>query len=285
VEKMLLKTIKIFIPQKIKAAFYSSMGYKAKFGHFPNLLTPSTFSEKIQKSKVFVRDARMPIRQDKVLVKEIVAKKLGAEYVIPTLWHGAQLPPREQRNWPMPFVIKANHGCGWNIFVRNEAECNWDEIEKKCTDWMSQAYGRTYGEWLYGEIKPQLLVEPFMSEVSNLPTDYKLWVFSGKVELIQVIVGRGTAHIGQAFYDKNWVKQPYSGTAIPRTEEDALPPASLAKMMAAAEALAEDFAFVRMDFYEVNQQPLFGEMTFYPASGFSPFDPIEYEKQVGALWR
>lgn len=279
------KIIKGLIPEKVKAAYYSCLGYKVHFRQFPNILLPTTFSEKIQRSKVFNRDARMPIRQDKVLVKALVAEMLGADYVIPTLWHGAHLPPKDQRNWPIPFVIKANHGCGWNIFVRTEADCNWDEIEEKCTSWMSQVYGRTYGEWLYGEIRPQLLVEPFMSEVSNLPTDYKLWVFNGTVELIQVITGRDTANIGQAFYNKNWVKQPFNGTAIPLTEEVMLPPVSLAKMMVAAETLAEDFAFVRVDFYELNQQLLFGEITFYPASGFSPFNPIEYEKQVGALWQ
>ncbi len=281
---MLFRMIKKIIPDTVKAAYYSSFGYKKKFGHFPNIFNPSTFSEKIQKSKVFDRDARTPIRQDKVLVKDIITQKLGAEYVIPTLWHGTELPPRQERNWPMPFVIKANHGCGWNIFVRNEAECNWYEIEKKCANWMSQIYGRTYGEWLYSQIKPQLLVESYISEVASLPLDYKLWVFSGKVKLIQVIAGRGTSDIRQFFYDENWVRQPFTGCAIPDAPENILPPESLSKMMAAAVTLAEDFAFVRVDFYEVNKQPLFGEMTFYPASGFSPFNPIIYEKHVGAFW-
>jgi TupA-like ATPgrasp len=282
---MLSKIIKRITPKIVKAAYYSSLGYKEKFGHFPNLINPSTFSEKIQKSKVFDRDARMPIRQDKVLVKDIVIQKLGAEYVIPTLWHGTELPPRSQRNWPMPYVIKANHGCGWNIFVRSEIECNWDEIEKKCENWMTQVYGRTYGEWLYGQIKPQLLVEPFISTVAALPVDYKFWVFSGKVALIQVISNRGTSAIAQAFYDKNWVRQPFTGTAIKGDASDLPPPNSMLKMVAAAEKLAEDFSFVRVDFYEVGNQPLFGEMTFYPASGFSPFEPIAYEKQVGAFWQ
>lgn len=281
---MITKLLKKMIPQQIKAAYYSSYGFKQHFGYYPNLFYPSTFSEKIQKSKVFNRDNRIPIRQDKVLVKDIVTQKLGAAYVIPTLWHGTQLPPRHQRNWPMPFVIKANHGCGWNIFVRNQAECDWDDIEKKCASWMSQVYGRTFGEWLYSQIKPQLLVEPYISAVASLPLDYKLWVFSGKVKLIQVIAGRGSSHIRQFFYDENWARQPFTGVAIADAPENILPPASLNQMLAAAVTLAEDFAFVRVDFYEVNQQPLFGEITFYPASGFSPFNPIIYEKHVGAFW-
>lgn len=281
---MLAKIIKGFIPETVKAAYYSILGYKAHFGHYPNIVVPATFSEKIQKSKIFNRDPRIPIRQDKVLVKSHVTEKLGAEYVIPTLWHGTELPPKNQRNWPIPYVVKANHGCGWNIFVRSENECNWDEIEKKCADWMTQVYGRTFGEWLYGQIKPQLLVEPYISAVAVLPVDYKLWVFSGKVALIQVVSDRGTSEIAQAFYDINWVRQPFTGKAINGVSSYAPPPNSMAKMVEAAETLAEDFSFVRVDFYEVNNQPIFGEMTFYPASGFSPFEPIIYDKHVGAFW-
>ena len=57
---------------------------------------------------------------DKVLIKDFVSQKLGNEYVIPTLWHGTKLPPRDSRTWPKPYVIKANHGSTWNIFVRSD---------------------------------------------------------------------------------------------------------------------------------------------------------------------
>ena len=280
----MLNVIKKVIPKPIKLVINSCRGYKVHFGHYPNLINPATFSEKLQKYKLFVRDERIPLFQDKVLVKHYVQEKLGAQYLIPTIWHGARLPPREQRNWAFPFVIKANHGCGWNIFVRSADECNWDEIEKKCESWMNTIYGQQYGEWSYAKISPQLLVEPFISAVADLPADYKLWVFNGKVQLIQVISGRATASICQAFYDLNWIRQPFTGCAIADAKEDFPCPNEIHKMIQAAEMLADDFAFVRVDFYEVNKQLLFGEMTFFPASGFSPFSPIKYEKVVGAMW-
>jgi hypothetical protein len=56
-------------------------------------------------------------------------------------------------------------------------------------------------------------------------------------------------------------------------------------MIAAAEILAEDLPFVRVDFYELHDQPKFGEMTFYPASGFDYFDPPEWDVKIGAFWR
>jgi hypothetical protein len=44
-------------------------------------------------------------------------------------------------------------------------------------------------------------------------------------------------------------------------------------------------AFVRVDFYEIKASPLFGEMTYYPGSGCERFDPPEFDRNVGRLWR
>lgn len=55
-------------------------------------------------------------------------------------------------------------------------------------------------------------------------------------------------------------------------------------MIEGAEALAHDLDFVRIDFYEIDGRPRFGEMTFYPGSGLDPFDPAELDIIMGALW-
>ena len=270
---MNLKTlIGNLVPEKIKIAFHCSRRYKKAFGHYPNLIFPTTYNEKIQKRKVFDRDPRLPLMSDKVLIKDFVSQKLGNEYVIPTLWHGTKLPPRDSRTWPKPYVIKANHGSTWNIFVRSDDECNWDDIEQRCDKWMSEVWGRGLGEWLYTQIKPQILIEPFIGEADKLPRDYKLWIFNGKAEIIEVMSDRGIA-VKEAFYDRNWNRLPFSKVKQTIDPREIPPPETLAEMIAGAESLAEDIPFVRADFYEVNGKPLFGEMTFYPSSGIDPRSP------------
>ena len=67
-------------------------------------------------------------------------------------------------------------------------------------------------------------------------------------------------------------------------EPESAPPASLHRMLEAAERIAAEFDFARVDFYEVDGQPRFGEVTFYPGSGLDPFDPPQLDLAMGALW-
>ena len=56
---------------------------------------------------------------------------------------------------------------------------------------------------------------------------------------------------------------------------------SLSQMIKAAEVLAKDLPFARIDFYEVEGKPFFGEITLYPGSGLKPFDPNDWDYIMG----
>ena len=130
--------------------------FKSQLGHFPNVLFPKTFSEKIESRKLFDRDPRLPRRADKILIKDFVRQKLGPEWTTPTIWHGKSLPPENERNWSIPFVLKANHGSAMNVFVRSQDELEWPKIEQFCRKWLSEIYGEWAAEWLYSQIDPML---------------------------------------------------------------------------------------------------------------------------------
>ncbi len=53
-------------------------------------------------------------------------------------------------------------------------------------------------------------------------------------------------------------------------------------MKGLARKLSKDIPFVRVDFYENNGKVYFGELTFYPASGFSKFEPDEWDYKLGS---
>jgi hypothetical protein len=288
-DKGAISVIKSGLRHKIDQAFEFLPPRASIYRHFyryhrrfPRLDAPLTFNEKIARRKLYDRDPLIPRLADKIMVKEYVAEVLGTEWLIPSLWSGANLPPRCERNWPIPYVIKANHGSAWNIFVLSPEDRDWERIEDTVEEWLRETYGQSAGEWLYSEIKPALLVEPFMGKGEVAPPDYKFWVFAGRTAFVQVDLGRLQTH-RQFFYDTNWNRQSFT-YLCPYDPEEIEPPKSLDRMIQAANLLGSRFPFVRIDFYEFDGRPMFGEFTFYPNSGQTEFKPESVELEMGRLW-
>ena len=58
-------------------------------------------------------------------------------------------------------------------------------------------------------------------------------------------------------------------------------PLQYEKMVELAEKLSQEIPFVRVDFYEVDGKIYFGELTFYPGSGFEEFTPEKWDYKLG----
>lgn len=272
------------LPQRLQLAAIALWTFRQREGRWPNILFPREMRERQQARMILDRDRRIPPLADKVLVKDYVRAKLGPDWVIPTLWAGKVLPPPAERIWPLPFVVKVNSGCGWNIFVRTEEECDWPAIERQCQDWLSSPFALRRGEWIYTQIDPQILIEPFIGAGDTLPVDYKCWTFHGHVAFIAVITERKNGAFRLTLYDRDWQRIP-AHMGFPTSDVEIAKPVSLAAMIAGAEALAEGFSFVRVDLYEVDGRPVFGEMTFTPGAGLNPLYPATFDRYVLQLWK
>lgn len=253
--------------------------YRRRFGRFPNLLAPKTFNEKLTRGKLLWRSPLMPLFVDKVRAKEFIAEHFGADLVTPNLYVGDWLPPREERNWPLPYVVKTNHGSGNNIFVRSEADRDWDAIETKLRTWLGRTYGQTVGEWAYSQVPRKVLVEPLIGDPSTTPLEYKFHTYGGRVRLISMTVDRYGDH--QALvYDRDWNVAPMQfGRARPLPPTP--PPADLGRMMDIADAFGQRLPICRIDFYHVDGKARFGEITLYSGSGSTPMYPAEYDRIIG----
>lgn len=240
-----------------------------------SLSRPTRFTELVQRRKLVDRDPRLPGFIDKLMVKRFVADRLGSAWVTPTLWSGDELPV-------MPpctglCVVKSRHGCGQTEIVDPGAS-NWTDVRLRARSWTERSYGSWLDEWGYRDVPRGLLIEPFVGTPPTLPIDYKLYVFHGRVEAIQVHLGRATDHRWSLF-DRSW-QQLSAGASIDTIH----PPETLAQMIEGAEVLGSGFDFVRIDFYDVGTAPRFGEMTFYPGSGLDRFNPPELDLMLGRLW-
>lgn len=54
-------------------------------------------------------------------------------------------------------------------------------------------------------------------------------------------------------------------------------------MIKLAEELSQGINFIRVDFYEINNKVYFGELTFFPGSGFTPFALVRDDIEIGGM--
>jgi len=260
--------------------------YARALHRLPNLNCPQTFNEKVVWRMLYDRDPRFPELADKIKVKEFVARKCGRDLLIPTLRIYSTVDELDFNRSPLnkpPYVIKANHGCAMNIFVR-ESDGSFDPvaIRKQLTKFMEIDYAAIAEEWAYTKIERRILVEPLIWQPEGYPIDYKFHVFGGRVYATQVIMDRA-GHTRCSVYDRDWklmdfeyVYRKYKGE-IPR-------PAQWGRMVEIAEAIGKEFAYVRVDLYAVDDKVRFGELTFYPVGGHGVFRPALWDAKFGAQW-
>lgn len=253
---------------------------RANNGVAPDLEAPQTFTEKLQWLKLFYRNPLLPIASDKVEAKKYVADCGYPELVIPTVAVYDSADAVDVSALPSQFALKASHGSGWNIICHDKAKINWKKKKREMAGWLSDnlyLYGR---EWNYKEQTPRLLVEEL---VDTKPlVDYKFMCFGGKVRAMQVNHDNGGVHYVD-FYDAEWNLIPDMSTGVAPHSDIRLPrPAQFDEMKAIAEDLAKPFPFVRVDLYNVNGKIYFGEMTFFPGSGFWTVTPHERNLEFGS---
>ena len=246
--------------------------YAWRHHRLPRLDRPQRFTEWVQWRKLHERSPFLGSLTDKCAAKSLVAARLGAHWIVPTLWQGEAAPAIPP--WPIPFVIKASHGCNQYAIVHDVAR-DWPAALARSRKWTRRAYGAWLDEWLYSLNRPGLLVEPFIGHGNTPPVDYKLYVFNGAVAVVQIHTGRLTDH-RWVQYDRAWTKL--------SNGDDCPPPAGLTAMIGAAELLGRGHDFLRVDFYDTPDGPLFGEFCLYPGSGLDPFDPPTLDEQLGEKW-
>jgi hypothetical protein len=257
--------------------------------HFwPHFSHPRRFSEKLWNRMLFNRDPVLTLISDKYRVRDYVAKKVGSEYLVPLLWNGNKPDEIPFGKLPLQFVIKANHGCGYNIIVKDKKQLNLMKTKQIMNKWLSENFGRDRYMgigWAYKNISPTIIIESFIGENDKLPVDYKFYCFSGHVEIITVHIDRFKEHKTLTYnrdFDRITFKsgfRQYSG--------EYLRPSNYKEMVQLAESLSEGLDFVRVDLYNKEKKVYFDEFTVHPAgiSSFLGFDISTLDLALGDKWK
>jgi hypothetical protein len=249
-----------------------------------DIFNPVTFNQKVLYRRIFDRRAALTQVADKAAVRSYVQARLGPRILPQLYWLTTRPDTIPFDELPDRFVVKPTHGSGWVQLVTDKVVLDRNALIETCRGWLSTSFYKETLEWVYKDIEPRILVEEFIDDGSGTaPNDYKLFVFDGTVELIQVDKDRFTNH-RRRLYSTCWDKLDVSFECediigdVPR-------PAHLAEMIDAAEKLGRDWDFIRADFYHTGKRLYFGELTLYPEAGWGRFRPKEFDRYLGQRWK
>lgn len=258
--------------------------FKRRVGYDLNLENPLTFNEKLQWLKLYNHDPLYTILVDKFAVKDYVKKIIGEKYIIPTLGVWESFDDIDFSKLPNQFVLKCTHDSGGLVICKDKASLDIKAAKKKIQKSLRFNYYYMGFEWPYKNVRPRIIAEKYMedSETQEL-RDYKFFVFQEQVKALFIVTNRNSKEkkIGFDFFDENFHHLPFT-----RGHDNAIEmphkPATFEKMKFLAKKLSKDIPFVRVDFYDVNGQIYFGEMTFFPGGGWEPFIPQEWDYKFGS---
>lgn len=187
---------------------------------------------------------------------------------------------------PDSFVIKTTNGGGGKnvMIVRDKKQLDVSEAKKTLRKWLKYKVGYRYYEPQYFSIVPRLIVEkylnPSLGEESLV--DYKIFCFNGQPYSILCCSDRAKDRKTQKMlYDLEWNPLPEGMVEEYRDGMLHPKPQSLGQMLEYSKKLSRGFPFVRMDWYDIDGEPIFSEMTFTPSGGFQHAFTIEYLKELG----
>jgi hypothetical protein len=172
---------------------------------------------------------------------------------------------------PDRFVLKATHGCGFNIFCRDIRGFDGEGARRALARWMRTDQGPLFGETHYSSIRPRIICEELLeAEAGRSPDDYKFFCFHGEVHCTMACTERTPTGAKYDFYDVGWTRKlPYSRSSMLASRE--IPrPAAYEQMLDVAQRVSQPFPFVRVDLYSIKGRAVFGEMTFSPHGGIDP---------------
>lgn len=260
---------------------YINVSGYVKTGKLPNVKEPKTFYDKIQYLKINNKLEDYKDFVDKYEVRKYVEKKVGEKYLIPLIGYYEDVDSIDINKLPKQFVLKANHSSGQNIVCKNKDNINSEEIKKTLSKWIKENFYYKLRERQYKNIKPLIICEKYLEDSSGELMDYKFFCSNGKPQFIQVDIGRFSSH-KRNFYNTSWEKLEWE-CKVGNYEGNIERPSNLNEMLNIATKLSEDFPFVRVDLYSVNESVYFGELTFTPGSGVEIYKPYEINKFVGDL--
>ena len=265
--------------------------YWLQTGRRLNLKNPKRFTEKLQLYKMKYRNPDMLRCTDKYEVRKYIEERGFGQYLIPLIGVYNSVEEIDYSKLPNTFVAKTTDGGGGNqvLICKDKHTLSEEVFKERLREWMSARKVKKQAgrEWAYENNYPRRIIIEELIGADNIKKDlcdYKFFCFNGEPHYCQLIQDRSTEETID-FYDMEWNHMPFRGlnpqcdSALHITDK----PEDFEQMKDIAHKLSKGFPFVRVDLYSVKEGVYFGELTFYPASGYGHFTPDEWDEKIGEM--
>lgn len=257
--------------------------YRSAIGKKLDLNNPLNYNEKLQWLKIHDRHPVYMDMVDKYAAKEYVGKRIGEQHIIKTYGVWDCFDDIDFNLLPERFVLKCTHDSAGYVICKNKAEFDVGAARKKITNCLKRNFYYVGREWPYKNIKPRVIAEEYMEDHTlHELRDYKFFTFDGEPRVMHLVSNRQNSkeETYGDFFDMD-----FNHLDLTMGHPNALVcpemPKNFEKMKAFAAILAEGTIHLRVDFYEVDGQLYFGELTFYQDSGIADIKPERWGKILG----
>ena len=281
--------------------------YKQNIQKCINLKNPQNFSEKLNYLKIYDATPQKTLLSDKLLAKEYIKENIPDLATAKVYQIGTSFEELDFEKCPSKFIIKTNHACKTGRLIKNKNSITKQEY-KNYKKYYKKVLAINYAFWgtlelQYKDIVPKVYTEEYLE--SNNPdfliNEYEVYCLNGSPEFIQYVVRMKQA-TSNAFYNPDWTIADFSlfkESILPniaeidpkkvidyelflKHKEIMTPPqTNRNRVLEYSKFLSKDFKFARIDFFEINNNLYFGEVTFTPFSGDIKFVPEEYDLILG----
>ena len=242
-----------------------------------------TFQDKLNYLLIHESCEYKSLLVDKIRVREYSQKKLGKNICVPVLKIYNNTNEINLDELPEKFVLKCNHGSGMNILVKNKNNFNFKEAKISLNKWMKKNFAFKFGEMQYLFVERKIFLGPYLGD--NL-SEYKIYCFNGEPKYIVVSKPlKKHLHLYN-YYNIDWTLtdiEPGVNGYIRDPSVIIEKPKHLNLMIEYAKILSNEFVFVRVDLYEINDIVYLSEMTFNPTANQMAFKNKEQSIYLGSL--
>ena len=258
--------------------------YKRRFGKYPDLKHPKTFSEKLIYLKEHYYNPLQNACADKFTVSQYV-ELCGYGDILKDVYQVCSDPRDiDPSKLPDKFFIQCSHTQGHNYVVEKSDTQKLEEIKKEYKYLLRRKHYKILRENCYKHIKPKIICSEYLQEPGKEElTDYKFYCFGGEPRYFMVSYGEFRHQVKNHKFDMNWNSIDHLFKEKASIDPKDIPvPKNFERMAQIAKDLCKPFPDVRVDLYNLDGRIVFGEMTFYSAGGFVRISSKEMDEKIGS---